>query len=308
MLPEPVTGRKFDGAQHDLSHCMKAVDWILELPDRIYFIEVKDPDDPRAREHRERARFLRSFQSDKGPKEANRFIRSLVVKFWRRSSMSGPATGSTSRSAIVASDTLDAALSTDGTRAFKVAAGPGRSGRWISSRNKQRAPKWPAPRASTASRLTSCTGADRQSLVLRLGITHAVSIVAEVAQDLRDTFALGFTRGRHVVPDESGSYAACDATKSEVRFPDKFGYVCSSAIEPSKNNDTDDWSNASDRHVHAVSATSSVSSESRQALGSLPCVEVSFRPVDTSHIGHRCAHRSFRTESPESIKPWRLNL
>ena len=37
-------------------------------------------------------------------------------------------------------------------------------------------------------------GADRQSLVLRLGITHAVSIVAEVAQDLRDTFALGMLR------------------------------------------------------------------------------------------------------------------
>ena len=29
---------------------------------------------------------------------------------------------------------------------------------------------------------------------LRLGITHAVSIVAEVAQDLRDTFALGMLR------------------------------------------------------------------------------------------------------------------
>ena len=37
-------------------------------------------------------------------------------------------------------------------------------------------------------------GADRQSLVLRLGITHAVSMVAEVAQDLRDTFALGMLR------------------------------------------------------------------------------------------------------------------
>ena len=37
-------------------------------------------------------------------------------------------------------------------------------------------------------------GTDRQSLVLRLGIAHAVSIVAEVAQDLRDTFALGMLR------------------------------------------------------------------------------------------------------------------
>ena len=46
-LPASVNGRKFDDdEQHGLSHCMKAVDWILELPDRICFIEVKDPDAP----------------------------------------------------------------------------------------------------------------------------------------------------------------------------------------------------------------------------------------------------------------------
>ena len=113
MLPEPVTGRKFDGAQHDLSHCMKAVDWILELPDRIYFIEVTDPDDPRAREHRERVRFLQSFRSDKRTKEATRFIKNLVVKFrdsflyeWACNRVDKPI----SYYVIVASDTLDAAL------------------------------------------------------------------------------------------------------------------------------------------------------------------------------------------------------
>lgn len=43
-LPEGVRGRRFDGNEHKLSHCMKAVDFIVELPDRLYFIEVKDPD------------------------------------------------------------------------------------------------------------------------------------------------------------------------------------------------------------------------------------------------------------------------
>jgi hypothetical protein len=43
-LPADATGRRFDGDNHGLSHCMKAVDFIVEMPDRIYFIEIKDPD------------------------------------------------------------------------------------------------------------------------------------------------------------------------------------------------------------------------------------------------------------------------
>jgi len=42
-----LNGRKFDGgATHGLSHCMKAVDFIVELPHQILFVEVKDPPDP----------------------------------------------------------------------------------------------------------------------------------------------------------------------------------------------------------------------------------------------------------------------
>ena len=33
---------------------MKAVDWIIDLPDRVYFIEIKDPDARGATAHRER--------------------------------------------------------------------------------------------------------------------------------------------------------------------------------------------------------------------------------------------------------------
>lgn len=44
-LPAGAVGRKFDGDDHGLSHCMSAVDFIVELSDRVYFIELKDPDD-----------------------------------------------------------------------------------------------------------------------------------------------------------------------------------------------------------------------------------------------------------------------
>jgi hypothetical protein len=48
-LPDGAIGRKFDdGATHGLSHCMSAVDFIVEMEDRILFIEFKDPDNPSA--------------------------------------------------------------------------------------------------------------------------------------------------------------------------------------------------------------------------------------------------------------------
>jgi hypothetical protein len=48
-LPDGAIGRKFDDeATHGLSHCMSAVDFIVEMEDRILFIEFKDPDHPSA--------------------------------------------------------------------------------------------------------------------------------------------------------------------------------------------------------------------------------------------------------------------
>ena len=51
-----------DNASHLLSHCMKAVDFIVEFDDRYMFIEVKDPQHPNARDSNQ-AETLRSFQS-----------------------------------------------------------------------------------------------------------------------------------------------------------------------------------------------------------------------------------------------------
>ncbi len=60
-FPRTASARKFDDhLLHGLSHCMKAVDFIVEEDDRVLFIEIKDPDHPRATEE-ERTRFNRRF-------------------------------------------------------------------------------------------------------------------------------------------------------------------------------------------------------------------------------------------------------
>ena len=41
-----VRARRFDDSSHGLSHCMKAVDFVIELDDRYLFIEFKDPENP----------------------------------------------------------------------------------------------------------------------------------------------------------------------------------------------------------------------------------------------------------------------
>ena len=46
-FPPEVKARKFDDSSHGLP-CMKAVDFVVECPDRCLFIEIKDPEDPRA--------------------------------------------------------------------------------------------------------------------------------------------------------------------------------------------------------------------------------------------------------------------
>lgn len=49
-FPDTVVCRRFDDeSSHGLSHCMKAVDYIIELDDRIIFLEFKDPDNPKAK-------------------------------------------------------------------------------------------------------------------------------------------------------------------------------------------------------------------------------------------------------------------
>jgi hypothetical protein len=62
-FPAGTKARKFDDENHGLSHCMKAVDFIVELDDRTLFIEFKDPDDPNAAKAKNPANSIEKFLS-----------------------------------------------------------------------------------------------------------------------------------------------------------------------------------------------------------------------------------------------------
>lgn len=59
---QSLSAKKFDGDDHGLSHCMKAVDFIVELKDKIYFVEIKDPDHPNAKPN-DRNEFVKKLES-----------------------------------------------------------------------------------------------------------------------------------------------------------------------------------------------------------------------------------------------------
>ena len=64
-FPPDASIRKFDNPEsHGLTHCMKAVDFIVEDDDRVLFIEFKDPDHPRTKE-KDRKKFVKSFKSER---------------------------------------------------------------------------------------------------------------------------------------------------------------------------------------------------------------------------------------------------
>jgi hypothetical protein len=79
-LPVEATGRRFDGENHGLSHCMKAVDFIVEMPDRIYYIEIKDPDQTANVERRQQ--FSDELSSGKIDEELKTKFRDTWIYEW----------------------------------------------------------------------------------------------------------------------------------------------------------------------------------------------------------------------------------
>ena len=64
-IPDAIQAKKFDdGTTHGLTHCMKAVDFIVELADRYLFVELKDPEHPLSKP-RDRAKFIQEFLAGK---------------------------------------------------------------------------------------------------------------------------------------------------------------------------------------------------------------------------------------------------
>ena len=81
-FPPDVTARRFDdGASHGLSHCMKAVDFIVEEANRVSFIEIKDPEHPCAvPENKEK--FVNRFLSGKLDKDLKYKYRDTFLYQW----------------------------------------------------------------------------------------------------------------------------------------------------------------------------------------------------------------------------------
>lgn len=99
--------KKFD-EDYKLSHCMKAVDFIVEMDDRILFIEVKDPDNPNTKPE-ERKKYLKKLKIGSGGK----FISEELVPKCRDTFIYQYSTGLIGNSkpifycVLIALDTLD---------------------------------------------------------------------------------------------------------------------------------------------------------------------------------------------------------
>ena len=80
-IDDAVAARRFDDDNHGLSHCMKAVDFIVELPDMYLFMEFKDPDNPRARPENRRE-FIQGFQGGELDEELKYKYRDSFLYEW----------------------------------------------------------------------------------------------------------------------------------------------------------------------------------------------------------------------------------
>ena len=81
--------RRFDGPDHRLTHCMKAVDFVIELSDRLLFVEFKDPQHPGATSQ-SRQDFINNLQSGSLDEELKYKYRDSFVYEWAAGRASKP--------------------------------------------------------------------------------------------------------------------------------------------------------------------------------------------------------------------------
>ena len=79
-----INPRKFDDENHGLSHCMKAVDLIFEFENKIFFIEVKDPQNPKISKEKKvkelkRMQGVKFIQNELVPKYRDSFLYELFM-------------------------------------------------------------------------------------------------------------------------------------------------------------------------------------------------------------------------------------
>lgn len=115
VLPRGARARKFDDeSTHGLSHCMKAVDFIVEFDDKILFVEFKDPENPNA-QAANRDAFLAQFKSGK-------LARDLGIKYrdsWLYETAEGRAAKPIYYYVLLGASNLSSAELLAGTEALK---------------------------------------------------------------------------------------------------------------------------------------------------------------------------------------------
>ena len=88
-FPRTAKARKFDSPEHGLSHCMKAVDFVVEEDRRISFIELKDPEHPRTNEVN-RQEFINGFRSGKLDEDLKYKYRDSFLYEWASGNIDKP--------------------------------------------------------------------------------------------------------------------------------------------------------------------------------------------------------------------------
>jgi len=126
-LPRDASGRKFDDETHGLSHCMKAVDFIVETARHILFIEFKDPEHRQAAVEAQEA-FLQELRAGQKDDELVRKYRDSFLYQWAVGAVMKPIL----YWVLIACDALDEAMLLQRTEELKrklPIQGP-KSGTW----------------------------------------------------------------------------------------------------------------------------------------------------------------------------------
>ena len=125
-LPDNVTGRKFDDGSHGLSHCMKAVDFIIEEADRILFVEVKGDSIPEDK----RSEYIDKLKSEKLDKELQYKYRDTFLYQWASGNVDDKSIHYWVLIAIETLTDADLSIRTDFLKRKLPLKGPPPSGKW----------------------------------------------------------------------------------------------------------------------------------------------------------------------------------
>ena len=126
-LPKSARGMKFDDPRaHGLSHCMKAVDWIIEPPDKVYIVELKDLDARGASGRKEARKYLDELEAERKDGDFVAKFRDSFVYQWACERVDKPIV----YLVVIACQALDDAMLLHRAEALRRKLPSGRPGAW----------------------------------------------------------------------------------------------------------------------------------------------------------------------------------